>query len=494
MEKQVPPVYHASDAAFLNPPPSYEEVMGVYQTSLNPQQPDPPPLAYIDIMPKCLKTGNIKGKIPPTFDSFSAIIEGCNKWLKDNSGMVAWKCETIERKVDVAADGSLTYDLDAMIRHDATFGYMVYVRGIRMWLTKNPNPSSTSQQIGLLNWVPQAEENDIELTGIKEGEGGQKMIYTNAHMIRNARFGLMKAQWGMIDWTFKGLRETIEKLNTRLKETPVPGSILSVESNSIKASEGVFGGNQLDPEASVSTEDKMKLRRMTQIVRVYYVVGQPANEQIEMTDFVPEVTELPSVNKAPKFEYVSQTMQKLAHWIPRNQGVRIVNIQQYDAFVRKVGWENVSVASDSTDECLSFVGGDQKMVRTFRVFYVKSSGHGVPISPNHVTSRLFLPARTGKRSFENMNRTMERLDVWLRVTGLMVYSVETVQYLLQEARSDGVDTERSDYNIPATSQKFWITAIRVYFPSVYQEPDPSLLPLPPKMSEGGGSSSSCAIV
>ena len=39
------------------------------------------------------------------------------------------------------------------------------------------------------------------------------------------------------------------------------------------------------------------------------------------------------------------------------------------------------------------------------------------MSPNHVTSRLFLPARTGKRSFENMNRTMERLDVWLRVTG-----------------------------------------------------------------------------
>ena len=45
-------------------------------------------------------------------------------------------------------------------------------------------------------------------------------------------------------------------------------------------------------------------------------------------------------------------------------------------------------------------------------------------------------------------------------TGLMVYSVETVQYLLQEARADGVDTERSDYSIPATTQKFWVTAIR----------------------------------
>ena len=55
---------------------------------------------------------------------------------------------------------------------------------------------------------------------------------------------------------------------------------MTVESSSIKASEGLFGGNQLDPEASVSTEDKMKFRRMTQIIRVYYIVGQSANEQI----------------------------------------------------------------------------------------------------------------------------------------------------------------------------------------------------------------------
>ena len=56
---------------------------------------------------------------------------GANQWLKDHPGMVAWKCETIERKVDASSDGSLTYDLDAMIRHDATYGYMVYVRGLR---------------------------------------------------------------------------------------------------------------------------------------------------------------------------------------------------------------------------------------------------------------------------------------------------------------------------------------------------------------------------
>ena len=47
--------------------------MGVYQTSVKQvqaQDPDIPPLSYIDIMPRCLKKGNIKGKVRPTFDNF----------------------------------------------------------------------------------------------------------------------------------------------------------------------------------------------------------------------------------------------------------------------------------------------------------------------------------------------------------------------------------------------------------------------------------------
>ena len=55
---------------------------------------------------------------------------------------------------------------------------------------------------------------------------------------------------------------------------------MTVESSSIKASEGLFGDNQLDPENPVSTENKKKFRRLTQIIRVYYVLGPAANEQI----------------------------------------------------------------------------------------------------------------------------------------------------------------------------------------------------------------------
>ena len=92
-----------------------------------------------------------------------------------------------------------------------------------MWLTQSTSASSSAQQLGLLNWVPQTEENDFALSGIKETESGQKILYTNVRMIRNARIGALKSQFGMSDWSFQGLRKTIEKLNEKLKEKPIEG-------------------------------------------------------------------------------------------------------------------------------------------------------------------------------------------------------------------------------------------------------------------------------
>ena len=51
-------------------PPSYEEVMGIFQTSIGPDQPELPPLVYIDIMPRFLSEGNMAGGQPPTFQNF----------------------------------------------------------------------------------------------------------------------------------------------------------------------------------------------------------------------------------------------------------------------------------------------------------------------------------------------------------------------------------------------------------------------------------------
>ncbi|KAK7492002.1 hypothetical protein BaRGS_00016666 [Batillaria attramentaria] len=51
-------------------PPSYEEVMGQFVTSVTQDMTELPPLSYIDIMPQMVDPGNMKNKIPPTFENF----------------------------------------------------------------------------------------------------------------------------------------------------------------------------------------------------------------------------------------------------------------------------------------------------------------------------------------------------------------------------------------------------------------------------------------
>jgi hypothetical protein len=58
------------------PPPSYEEVMGhqaLSSVKADLPQEQLPPLAYIDIMPRCLHPGNPRRKVPPEYDRFRYI-------------------------------------------------------------------------------------------------------------------------------------------------------------------------------------------------------------------------------------------------------------------------------------------------------------------------------------------------------------------------------------------------------------------------------------
>lgn len=64
----------SAEDVFKNiPPPSYEEIMG-HQTLTSAKtdvsKEELPPLAYIDIMPRCIHPGNMKGKVPPEYDKF----------------------------------------------------------------------------------------------------------------------------------------------------------------------------------------------------------------------------------------------------------------------------------------------------------------------------------------------------------------------------------------------------------------------------------------
>lgn len=62
------------------------------------------------------------------------------------------------------------------------------------------------------------------------------------------------------------------------------GSILNVESATLKVSEGREKA-VIDPDNTVCHENGGKMKRYTQIIRVFYVIGEPANETIGLVIF-----------------------------------------------------------------------------------------------------------------------------------------------------------------------------------------------------------------
>lgn len=467
----------ADEAAFHVPPPSYEEVMGVFQTSVKTAQTvsGPAALAYIDIMPRCLSPGNIPGNVAPKFDDFSATIEGANRWLLDNPGLMVWKCETVQRKLGAAKDGTISYDLNNMLRHDATFGFAVFIKGIRLWLTKSMSPGSAPQQLGVRSIVPDTIV--IEVPVYYGRRGFVAPVFVNGEMVTE------KYE------TFEGLEDTIKKLPTRLQQNPLPGTVLTVEADSVKVFEGL--AKDFDPESTCWSENKNKSQRNTQILRIFYVKGPPSSEVVGYTELIPEVIERPEMAMKPgKFEKFDSVLQRLGSWVQQNKNFRVVNIQQYDAKVSQDFYSGgkLTISTDSGDEYQSTFS-NRRMARTLRVFYVTSSS---PMSPcSLVTSRLFLPARTGRRSFETMTQTMERIDRWMKVTGASVFSVETLELLLNEHKDAGAECSSSEYTLQSVSGRYWVTAIRVYLTGPFREPEPHELPPLPEFKNG---SSSCVII
>ncbi|XP_052788293.1 uncharacterized protein LOC128223167 [Mya arenaria] len=462
----------ADEAAFHVPPPSYEEVMGAYQTSFKPGPDSLPQLAYIDIMPRCLRPGNIKGKLKPEFDNFSAVVTGANRWLADHPELSVWKCECVQTPLSTARDGSLYYDLNSMVRHDSTYGYSVYLKGLRMWLT-TAQPGSTPQQLGLRTAVPEVKT--IELPN----------RYRKGRII----VGDEVQTFGYHQYTtLDGLQGTLKRLNEKLKSDPIPGRILTIGTDMVKAFDQFK--LDLDPDAACWDEDKDRYSRVTQVLRIFYLQGPPGNEEIGLTDFRPQMTQRPD-NIAPgKLELFDQVMSAMGQWVTQQKGSRIVNIQQFDAIVEKTFDNELKVETDSTDDAV-WAFKDRRLAKTLRVFQVTSGGQAVAQQPNHINSRLFLPARMGPKVFESMTQTMDRVDFWLRVTGANVYNVETVKLLLHETQPAGADVAASEYRIQKMTGKYWLTAIRVYIAGPYNEPDPSQLPPVPLYKSGSGS---CTIV
>lgn len=444
------------------------KVMGVYQTSLPENyENDIPVLSYVDFMPKCLDEGNLSEKLLPEFDTYSSILDGANIFLKDHPKLIVIKCESIEHKMSQTRDGTAVFHLNDMLLHEGNES-TVYVKGIRLWLVKNP--TSKVQQLAVKNFVP--ADVTIELPTHGHYKSGRVVISHEVRMMG----GLNPFH------TYEGLEDTVVRLNTQLQEEPLPGKILTVETDHVKTRQRKKRG--LNAERTCWLDERGKWFRSTQVVRVFYVHGPLVRENVGYAEFVPEVIEQPDYCSAKpgQFEPFDSMVKKVGIWASKTQDINIVNVQHYDATIHlsHVG-TSLHISSDSTDHVVD-TNTERRMARTLRVFYVTS-----PVSLNDVKttrSRLFLPPRTGHKSFESMTQTMDRINSWLKVTGLSVYSVETVPILFHEHNVSSEDYKLSDYTVPAEADKHWVRGIRLYFNSDFKEPDPSLLPPVPEYHRG----------
>ncbi|KAK3088229.1 hypothetical protein FSP39_016398 [Pinctada imbricata] len=473
------------------PPPSYEEVMGhQIQSSVKHDMPQEelPPLSYIDIMPRVMTLADMRRKIAPVCDSFSVIIQAANQWLLSNPKYGVWKCETVERKIK--PDGSI--DLDQMVYHESTYGFNVYIRGLRLWLIKKEE-SGPPQQLGLMNVVPRVKSVEIPHIGMPYGKRGAFrngvpifLSLNYPHFYGNMAMGMMR----MFE-TFEGLEETIKRLNEDLEKYPIQGSVLNIESAVIKTGNGIQSGLHVDADSTVFAEEGKARRRYAHILRLFYLIGQPAHEQICLKEFVPDVTKQPTISIPGQFQDQDLCMTRIANWIPHQTGIRVVNIQSYDVRYSE-SWGEFRIDTDSCDDFDSGMT-DRMYLRTIRVFYVISSRVSPPAPVGFLSSKTFLPVRTGRRSFETMAQTMYRIEAWLKVTGLPIFSVETVRFLLKESSASGADLSKSHYLCLKGVGLHFVTAIRVYFPYPYQEPHPSFLPAVPQYMSGKPSET-CAIL
>ncbi|GFO42146.1 hypothetical protein PoB_006865100 [Plakobranchus ocellatus] len=457
-------------------PPSYEEVMGQYETSINSSQSDIPSLAYIDIMPRILKRGNLKNNVMPTFQPFQEMVNGANSWLANNPNLAVWKCETVERKVLPGQnEAGVLVDLDSMNHFESAWGCNCYVFGIRLWLTQRPADQKGAQEIGLVNITPTPKE--IPYTSVHQmGFGGLGV----RHYMSTYRVHTLL--------TYEGLRKCVQDFNAKVKDNPIPGSILNVETATLKFAEG-WGIQSAESVAEMSSWHEvsgMTGRRLTQVLRLFYVKGPSTTPQIEIAEFVPTQISQSGLGKSARFADFKDAEHSLAEWLRQQSGIKILNIETREAKYSTFFNQTLELNTDSTDD-FDFPMFQTSKLRFLRVFYTSAPSVS-SFMHTALTTRLFPPVRLnkGKKRFESMVETMARIDAWLKVTGLPIFGVETVSFLDEGPSS----FTKSQYSLRGFVGKNWVTAIRLYFPTAFLEPSPELLP---PLPQGNGGSSTCTL-
>ncbi|XP_066293714.1 uncharacterized protein [Branchiostoma lanceolatum] len=291
---------------------------------------------------------------------------------------------------------------------------------------------------------------------------------------------------------FEPFGQTINRLNGLLKETPIPGRILNLETRDMKY-HGTWTHQGVDPDRSCWTQSGETTTMYLFVIRVFYLLGPPVPEEIGVADFVPEMISPPQgIFSNPQFENFSSVMTKARSWAESHlRTVRLINIQSFDVKVHRSKFTGAVTIDSQRASHIEHGKHTTAFIRIIRLVYgrLRGSLDLPPPLPMVLSVKTFVPAiicrggSWGIPQYESLRDTIKRAQVWLSLTGVNIVSAETISIRMHYGRisDEGAETTLTYHRTDHGS--YFLTAFRIYIDGVYEEPSPDLLPPPPDESE-----------
>ena len=342
-------------------------------------------LNSIDFIPKCVRPDSFL--CWPAFKSFSTLIAPANQYLREHPNLQVITCETVHFLVE--KDG---------VKHPENSDYFQvgedirpFVKGLRLWLQPQKDGQKVPQQIGYVTFLPKTD--------------------TTGH---------------------ESIKQLTKQVNDWLIQNPLPGKILTIESQVIRGVDGKFNPDSTS-WAMVSALTSLQ-HSFIQCFRIFYTLEQPAYENIGFADFFPATIKQGSFISYPATEQWWKVLKNVNQWLPSlPSNVRLLNMQTLTCRANEKSGkaENVYTAFYSGDDFHKYY------LRFLRVaFAVPTREYAAPppYSVRRLNSRLFVPGLTKEprwyrnAEFEGQSHVKKRIGAWAKLANIKILAVETVVY------------------------------------------------------------------
>ncbi|CAG0880495.1 unnamed protein product [Darwinula stevensoni] len=397
-------------------------------------------LSYVDFIPERVEEGGFFSM--PKYETFSVLMERGNDWLARNPSWETVTCESMEFKTtDRVQSERMTY-------YEPGERRTAYVRCLRLWLRRRKDSNAAPQQLHYVNCVPDLMDEKMF--------GGPK---------------------------FQPLNSMIDKMNEMLQKNPLPGKIITIETQEMKV--GTYSG-RLDPDRSYWIEHGDAQRLFVFVIRIFFEVGstEPGigdRQEIGLADFSPLCEGSGGMFSHPKFEQFSSLVERMTAWCQSQSSIRISNVQSLEYKLKSGQLDTQRTSYTEHGNATTYY------VRILRVAYVRAGE--ARLHPYIVTCRTFSPAQLDRGGmfavpeYESMSQTRDRIAAWVGVTGARLISAETSAIRMFTGGEREMGPEATYTFNRGDANEYWIYIIRLYLDGEYKEPPQELLPPIPQIQE-----------